>query len=105
MTLEQGHLPVVTLLWHKVKVAVNRAFAHARLEGKLVDSLLAVVSHVATHSVRSHPGWTDYMVARELLPDTFGNVEPEGVCHPLQVVIRKVVDCQGIPEAHSVSQI
>lgn len=83
MTLEQGHLPAVTLLWHKVKVAVNRAFAHARLEGKLVDSLLAVVSHVATHSVRSHPGWAGYMVARKAFPDSLGDIKTDGLCNPL----------------------
>ena len=83
MNLEQRHLPVVTLLWHKVQVAVNRAFAHARLEGKLVDSLLAVVSHVATHSVRSHPGWTGYMVARKAFPDSLGDIKTEGLCNPL----------------------
>lgn len=83
MTLEKRHLPAVTLLWHKVKISVYRAFAHARLEGKLVDSLLAVVSHVATHSVRSHPGWTGYMVARKTFPDFLGDIKTEGLCNPL----------------------
>ena len=83
MNLEQRHLPAVALLWHKVKVAVNRAFAHARLEGKLVDRLLAVVSHVATHSVRSHPGWTGYMVACKAFPDSLGDIKTEGLCNPL----------------------
>ena len=83
MTLEKRHLPVVGFLWHKVKVAVNRAFAHARLEGKLVDSLFAVVSHVATHSVRSHPGWAGYMVARKTFPDSLGDIKTEGLCNPL----------------------
>ena len=83
MNLEKRHLPVVTLLWHKVKVAVNRAFAHARLEGKLVDSLLTVVSHVATHSVWSHPGWTGYMVACKAFPDSLGDIKTEGLCNPL----------------------
>lgn len=83
MTLEQRHLPAVTLLWHKVQVAVNRAFAHARLEGKLVDSLLAVVSHVATHGVRSHPGWAGHMVACKAFPDSLGDIKTEGLCNPL----------------------
>ena len=83
MNLKKRHLPAVTLLWHKVKVAVNRAFAHARLEGKLVDSLFAVVSHVATHSVRSHPGWTGYMVASKAFPDSLGDIETEGLRDPL----------------------
>lgn len=83
MNLEKRHLPAVTLLWHKVQVAVNRAFAHARFKSKLVDSLLAVVSHVATHSVRSHPGWTGYMVARKAFPDSLGDIETEGLCNPL----------------------
>ena len=83
MNLEKRHLPAVTLLRHKVEIAVNRAFAHARLEGKLVDSLLAVVSHVATHSVRSHPGWTGYMVASKAFPDSLGDIETEGLCNPL----------------------
>ena len=83
MNLEKRHLPAITLLWHKVKVAVNRAFAHARLESKLVDSLLAVVSHVAAHSVRSHPGWAGYMVASKAFPDSLGDIETEGLCNPL----------------------
>jgi len=83
MNLEQGHLPVVTLLWHKVQVAVNRAFAHARFEGKLVDSLLAIVRHVATNSVWSHPGWAGYMVTRKAFPDSLGDIKTEGLCNPL----------------------
>ena len=83
MNLEQRHLPVVTLLWNKVKVAVNRAFAHARFKSKLVDSLRAVVSHVATHSVRSHPGWAGDMVACKAFPDSLGDIKTEGLCNPL----------------------
>lgn len=83
MNLEQRHLPVVTLLWHKVQVAVNGSLANARLEGKLVDSLLAVVSHIAAHSVRSHPGWTGYMVACKAFPDSLGDIKTEGLCNPL----------------------
>lgn len=83
MTLEQAHLPVVQFLWHKVKVTVNRALAHARLEGKLVHRLLAVVRHVTAHCVRSHPGWTGYMVARKAFPDSLGDIETEGFCNPL----------------------
>lgn len=105
MTLEQAHLPVVQFLWHKVKVTVNRALANARLEGKLVDCLAAVVRHVAAHCVRSHPGWTGYMVARELLPDANGDIEPEGRSDPFKVFVRKVINCKGIPDAHSVFQI
>ena len=83
MTLEQAHLPVVGFLRHKIQVAVNRAFAHARFKSKLVDSLLAVVSHVATHSVRSHPGWAGYMVACKAFPDSLGDIKTEGLCNPL----------------------
>ena len=83
MTLEQAHLPVVQFLWHKVKVTVNRALANARLEGKLVDGLAAVVRNVAAHCVRSHPGWTGYMVARKAFPDSFGDIKTEGLCNPL----------------------
>ena len=83
MNLEQRHLPVVTLLWHKVQVAVNRAFANARFKSKLVDSLFAVVSHVAAHSVRSHPGWTGYMVASKAFPDSLGDIKTEGLSNPL----------------------
>lgn len=106
MTLEQAKLPrLLGLLLDKVHIPVDRSLAETRFKRKLVNWLVEIVAHVAAHCVGRHPGWAGYMVARELLPDTFGNVEPEGVCHPLQVVIRKVVDCQGIPEAHSVSQI
>lgn len=104
--LEQAQLPFVfRLLFNHVHVPVDRALADSGFKRKLVNRLVEVVAHIAAHCCWVHPGWACYMVARELLPDTFGNVEPEGVCHPLQVVIRKVVDCQGIPEAHSVLQI
>lgn len=83
MTLEKRHLSAITLLWHKVKVAVNRAFAHTRLEGKLVNWLVEIVAHVAEHSVRSHPGWTGYMVARKAFPDSLGDIKTEGLCNPL----------------------
>ena len=106
MTLEQAKLPrLLGLLLDKVHIPVDRSLAETRFKRKLVNWLVEVVAHIAAHCCWVHPGWAGYMVARELLPDTFGNVEPEGVCHPLQVVIRKVVDCQGIPEAHSVLQI
>lgn len=106
MTLEQAKLPLVfRLLFNHVHVPVDRALADSGFKRKLVNWLVEVVAHIAAHCCWVHPGWAGYMVARELLPDTFGNVEPEGACHPLQVVIRKVVDCQGIPEAHSVLQI
>ena len=104
--LEQAQLPFVfRLLFNHVHVPVDRALADSGFKRKLVNWLVEVVAHIAAHCCRVHPGWAGYMVARELLPDTFGDVEPEGACHPLQVVIRKVVDCQGIPEAHSVLQI
>jgi len=82
-TLEQAHLPVVGFLRHKVEVTVNRAFAHARLEGKLMNWLLAIVCHVATNSVWSHPGWAGYMVTRKAFPDSFGDIETEGLRDPL----------------------
>ena len=106
MTLEQAKLPrLLGLLLDKVHIPVDRSLAETRFKRKLVNWLVEVVAHIAAHCCWVHPGWAGYMVARELLPDTFGNIEPEGACHPLQVVIRKVVDCQGIPEAHSVLQI
>ena len=83
MNLEQRHLPVVTLLWHKVEVAVNRAFAHARLKSKLMNWLFAIVCHIATNSVWSHPGWAGYMVSRKAFPDSFGDIKTEGLCNPL----------------------
>lgn len=104
--LEQAQLPFVfRLLFNHVHVPVDRALADSGFKRKLVNWLVEVVAHIAAHCCRVHPGWAGYMVARELLPDTFGNVEPEGACHPLQVLVGKVVDCQGIPEAHSVLQI
>ena len=81
--LEQAHLPVVAFLRHKVQVAVNCAFAHSRLEGKLVHRLFAVVRHVTAHGIRSHPGWAGYMVARKAFPDSFGDIETEGLRDPL----------------------
>lgn len=83
MNLEKRHLPAITLLWHKVEIAVNRSFGNARFKSKLVDCLFAVVSHVAAHSVRSHPGWTGYMVARKAFPDSLGDIKTEGLCNPL----------------------
>lgn len=82
-TLEQRHLPVVGFLRHKVEIAVNRSFGNARLKRKLVNRLLAIVCHVATNSVWSHPGWAGYMVTRKAFPDSLGDVETEGFCNPL----------------------
>ena len=106
MTLKKAKLPgVLGFLLDKVHVPVDRSLADTRFKRKLVNWLVEVVAHVATHCVRVHPGWAGYMVARELLPDSLGDIEPEGVRNPLQVLVGKVVDCQGIPETHSVLQI
>ena len=106
MTLEQAKLPgVLGFLLDKVHVPVDRALADSGFKRKLVNWLVEVVAHIAAHCCWVHPGWAGYMVARELLPDTFGNVEPEGVRNPLQVLVRQVINCKGIPDAHSVLQI
>lgn len=83
MKLEQRQLPVVGFLRHKVEVAVNRSFRNARLKSKLMNWLLAIVCHVAAHGVRRHPGWAGYMVTRKAFPDSFGDIETEGLRDPL----------------------
>lgn len=104
--LKQTYLSVVRfLLRHIVHVPVDRALADTRLHRKLVNRLVEVFAHVAAHCVRRHPGWAGYMVACELLPDTLRGIDTNVDGDPFEVVSRKVVDCKGVPDAHSVSQI
>lgn len=106
MTLEQAQLPfVVRFLFNHVHVPVDRALADSGFKRKLVNWLVKVVAHIAAHCCWVHPGWAGYMVARELLPDTFGDIEPQGLRDPFQVLVRQVINCKGIPDAHSVLQI
>ena len=106
MTLEQAKLPrLLGLLLDKVHVPVDRALAETRFKRKLVNGLVEIVAHIAAHCVGRHPGWAGYMVARELLPDTFGDIKPQGLRDPFQVLVRQVINCKGIPDAHSVLQI
>ena len=104
--LKKAYLPIVRfLLRHIVHVPVDRALADTRLHRKLVNWLVEVFAHVAAYCVRRHPGWAGYMVSRELLPDTLRGIDANVDGDPFKVVGRKVVDCEGVPDAHSVSQI
>ncbi|SHH11124.1 hypothetical protein SAMN05720761_1092 [Fibrobacter sp. UWCM] len=89
MTLEQAQLPFVfRLLFNHVHIPVDRSLAETRFKRKLVDGLVEIVAHIAAHCVGRHPGWAGYMVARELLPDTFGDIEPQGLRDPFQFYLR-----------------
>ena len=94
MTLEQAKLPrLLGLFLDKVHIPVDRSLAETRFKSKLVNWLVEIVAHVAAHCVGSHPGWAGYMVARELLPDANGDIEPEGRSDPFKVFVRKVINC------------
>ena len=94
MTLEQAKLPrLLGLLLDNVHIPVDRSLAETRFKRKLVNGLVEIVAHVAAHCVGRHPGWAGYMVARELLPDTFGDIEPQGLRDPFQVLVRQVINC------------
>lgn len=92
--LKKAKLPgVLGFLLDKVHVPVDRSLADTRFKRKLVNWLVEIVAHVAAHCVRVHPGWAGYMVARELLPDANGDIEPEGRSDPFKVFVRKVINC------------
>lgn len=106
MTLEQAQLPfVVRFLFDNIHVSVDCALADSGFKRKLVNRLIEVFAHIATHCCWVHPGWAGYMVACELLPNPFSDIKPQRLCYPFQVFVRKVINCKGIPHTHSVFQI